>query len=98
MAYEQNLVVFEALKYEQPWTLASYRKFGGYEAWEKILREKTPPEKIIADCNAFVSETEGVVFNVMPSIHIPFTLSTRPLRSCTRYSPLSTFTLLYVWS
>jgi NADH-quinone oxidoreductase subunit F len=52
MAYEQNLVVFEALKYEQPWTLASYRKFGGYEAWEKILREKTPPEKIIEEVKA----------------------------------------------
>ncbi len=52
MAYEQNLVVFEALNYEQPWTLASYRKFGGYEAWEKILREKTPPEKIIEEVKA----------------------------------------------
>jgi NADH-quinone oxidoreductase subunit F len=52
MAYEQNLVLFEALKHEQPWTLASYRKSGGYEAWERILREQTPREKIIEEVKA----------------------------------------------
>jgi NADH-quinone oxidoreductase subunit F len=52
MAYEQNLVIYEALKYERPWTLEGYRKSGGYEAWEKILREKTPPEKIIDEVKA----------------------------------------------
>src|ERR1700678_3400121 len=49
MAYEQNLVLFEALKYERPWTLDGYRRFGGYQAWEKILREQTPREKIIEE-------------------------------------------------
>ena len=49
---EQNLCVFEALKYAEPWTLAGYRKFGGYQAWEKILREKTPCEKIIEEVKA----------------------------------------------
>jgi NADH-quinone oxidoreductase subunit F len=52
MAYEQNLVVFEALKYERSWTLEGYRQFGGYSAWEKILGEKTPPEKIIDELKA----------------------------------------------
>src|SRR6201995_4087463 len=52
MAYEQNLVLFEALKHERSWTLEAYRKFGGYQAWEKILREKTPPEKIIDEVKA----------------------------------------------
>jgi NADH-quinone oxidoreductase subunit F len=52
MAYEQNLVLFEALNHERPWTLESYRKFGGYEAWEKILREQTPREKIIEEVKA----------------------------------------------
>ena len=52
MAYEQNLVVFEALKYERSWTLDGYRQFGGYEAWERILREKLPPEKIIEELKA----------------------------------------------
>ena len=40
MAYEQNLVLFEALNHERPWTLDGYRQFGGYQAWEKILREQ----------------------------------------------------------
>src|SRR5450432_3157822 len=52
MTYEQNLVLFEALNHERPWTLESYRKFGGYEAWEKILREQTPREKIIEEVKA----------------------------------------------
>src|SRR6266436_5180275 len=49
MTYEQNLVLFEALNYEKPWTLEGYRKFGGYQAWEKILREQTPREKVIEE-------------------------------------------------
>ena len=52
MAYEQNLVLFEALKHERPWTLQGYREFGGYQAWEKILREHTPREKIIDEIKA----------------------------------------------
>src|ERR1700749_592542 len=52
MAYEQNLVLFEALKYERSWTLEVYRQFGGYQAWEKILREQTPREKIIEEVKA----------------------------------------------
>jgi NADH-quinone oxidoreductase subunit F len=45
-------VLFEALKYERPWTLEGYRQFGGYQAWEKILREQTPREKIIDEVKA----------------------------------------------
>jgi len=52
MAFEQNLVIFGAIKYARPWTLEGYRKSGGYEAWEKILREKTPHEKIIDEVKA----------------------------------------------
>jgi NADH-quinone oxidoreductase subunit F len=44
---KMNLVVFEPLKFEQPWKLATYRKIGGYESWEKIIREKPPREQII---------------------------------------------------
>ena len=33
---------------------AVYRKFGGYQAWEKILREKTPREAIIEEVKAEV--------------------------------------------
>ena len=29
-----------------PWTLDSYREYGGYEAWEGVLRNQTPREEI----------------------------------------------------
>ena len=32
---------------DMPWTLASYRERGGYEAWEEVLRKQTPREEII---------------------------------------------------
>ncbi len=32
----RDLVVFEPLSLPESWTLAAYRKVGGYEAWEKI--------------------------------------------------------------
>ncbi len=49
MAFEQNQVIFEALAQERSWTLEGYRRAGGYQAWEKILREKTAREKIIEE-------------------------------------------------
>ena len=50
--YAQNLVCFEPLALERSWELATYRKIGGYEAWERILREKPAPEKIIEEVKA----------------------------------------------
>ena len=44
---KMNLVVFEPLKLERSWELETYRKIGGYEAWEKILAEKPPREQVI---------------------------------------------------
>ena len=44
---KMNLVVFEPLQLERSWELATYRRIGGYEAWEKILSEKPPREQII---------------------------------------------------
>ena len=32
---------------DSPWTLASYRERGGYQAWERVLRNQTPREEII---------------------------------------------------
>ena len=52
MPREMNQVVFEPLKLPESWTLATYRSIGGYEAWERILRDKVPPEKIIEDLKA----------------------------------------------
>src|SRR5688572_3623325 len=47
-----NLTVFEPLKLERSWELATYRKIGGYEVWERILREKPPREQIIEEVKA----------------------------------------------
>jgi NADH-quinone oxidoreductase subunit F len=47
-----NLVCFEVLKYPEPWKLDTYRRIGGYTAWEKILAEKTPREAIIETVKA----------------------------------------------
>jgi len=43
-----NQVCFTTLQFENdPWSLENYIKTGGYEAWKKILREKTQPDDII---------------------------------------------------
>jgi NADH-quinone oxidoreductase subunit F len=44
---KMNLVVFEPLKFAEPWKIDTYRKIGGYESWQKIIREKPPREHII---------------------------------------------------
>ena len=41
-----NEVCYATLKYDEPWTLENYRKVEGYGAWDRILKEKIPPEKI----------------------------------------------------
>ncbi len=50
--YPQNLVCFEPLGVERSWELATYRQLGGYEVWERILREQTPREQIIEEVKA----------------------------------------------
>ncbi|MFO1401199.1 MAG: NADH-quinone oxidoreductase subunit NuoF [Steroidobacteraceae bacterium] len=47
-----NLVCFEPLTAERSWTLETYQKFGGYQAWRKILAEKPPREQIIETVKA----------------------------------------------
>src|SRR5210317_1812431 len=42
-------VCFDTLQFDEPWTLENYLKVGGYEAWKKILQEKTPPEEVIEE-------------------------------------------------
>jgi NADH-quinone oxidoreductase subunit F len=44
-----NQICFTTLRFDQPWTLETYRKVGGYEAWKKILRDKLPPEFVIEE-------------------------------------------------
>ena len=42
-----NQVCFTTLQFDEPWTLENYLSIGGYDAWKKILAEKTPQEDII---------------------------------------------------
>jgi len=43
----EHNVVFTHIDEDQCWSLDAYRKHGGWEAWEKIVRDKTPQEEII---------------------------------------------------
>ncbi len=42
-----NEVCFRTLHLDKPWSIETYKENGGYQVWEKIVRENTPPEEII---------------------------------------------------
>lgn len=42
-----NEICFRTRHLAEPWSLEAYRSVGGYEVWQRILKEKTPPEDII---------------------------------------------------
>ncbi|RME33972.1 MAG: NADH oxidoreductase (quinone) subunit F [Gammaproteobacteria bacterium] len=42
-----NETCYETLRFDEPWTLENYLRIGGYEAWKRILSEKTPPDEVI---------------------------------------------------
>ncbi len=44
-----NDICFRTLQFDEPWSFESYRQVGGYSVLEKILKEKTPAEQIIAE-------------------------------------------------
>ena len=54
-----NEICFRTLHLDKPWTLATYTSAGGYEAWRKILKEKTSPETIIAELKKSVLRGRG---------------------------------------
>ncbi|OYY73845.1 MAG: NADH-quinone oxidoreductase subunit F [Gammaproteobacteria bacterium 28-57-27] len=45
-------VCFATRQFDEPWTLESYLKTGGYQSWRKILAEKTDPAVIIEELKA----------------------------------------------
>ena len=47
-----NEVCFATLQYDQPWTMESYLKSGGYQALRKILDEKISPTEVIEQVKA----------------------------------------------
>jgi NADH-quinone oxidoreductase subunit F len=52
-------VVFTTLGFEKPWTLENYRETGGYEAWKRILADRTPREDIIETVKASALRGRG---------------------------------------
>jgi len=56
---ENDNVCLTTLNFNPPWTLENYRKVGGYQAWEKILRGETSPEKVISEVKKSVLRGRG---------------------------------------
>ena len=46
MAYDQNLVCFNTFGQEKSWSIETYEKNDGYQAWRKILAGKMTPEQV----------------------------------------------------
>ena len=49
MSYKRNLVCFNTFGQNESWSLDTYVKNGGYEAWSKILSGKMSPDEIIEE-------------------------------------------------
>ncbi len=49
---QYNQVAFETFGLENSWSLEAYRSIGGYQALEKILRDKVTPEQVIDQLKA----------------------------------------------
>jgi NADH-quinone oxidoreductase subunit F len=47
-----NEVCFATLQYDQPWTMESYLKSGGYQALRKILNDKMSSGDVIEQVKA----------------------------------------------
>ena len=52
-------VVFTTLDAEQPWSMDTYLAIDGYQAWKKILAERTDPVKIIDNVKASALRGRG---------------------------------------
>ena len=42
-----NSVCFATLGLDEPWSIETYERVGGYQAWRKILAEKIPPAAVV---------------------------------------------------
>ena len=47
-----NFVCSGTFGLDEPWSMKSYKSTGGYEAWEKILREKISPADVVEEVKA----------------------------------------------
>ena len=51
-SYEKNLVCFQTLGLDEPYSISSYTSTGGYEAWERILAGELTPEEVVEKVKA----------------------------------------------
>jgi NADH-quinone oxidoreductase subunit F len=51
-SFEQNLVCFQTLGNDEPYSLATYLNTGGYEAWKSILAGELTPDEIVEKVKA----------------------------------------------
>ena len=66
MTYEQNLTCFTTFGEDPSWTLEVYEKYGGYEAWRKILAGGMTPDEIIDEVKASTRCISGQVQRYQP--------------------------------
>ncbi len=59
MTVSTNQVCFRTLSHQTPWSLEAYLSVGGYSVWQKIIKEQTPPENIIAELKTSVLRGRG---------------------------------------
>ena len=57
--YKQNLVCLQTLAMDEPWTLESYLKVGGYKVWKKILAGKMTPDDVITAVKSIRAARSG---------------------------------------
>jgi NADH-quinone oxidoreductase subunit F len=50
--FQHNLVCFNTFDEDEPWTLESYLKYDGYQAWQKILDGEMAPDEVIEEVKA----------------------------------------------
>lgn len=51
-AHTTNQVCYATLGHDEPWSMATYEKLGGYQAWKKILAGELTPEQVIDEVKA----------------------------------------------
>ena len=44
-----NEVCFQTLRQERPWSMETYARLGGYQAWNRILAGAITPDEVIED-------------------------------------------------
>jgi NADH-quinone oxidoreductase subunit F len=47
MAVFLNGICFRTIDKEQPWVMSTYREMGGWQVWQKLLKDKTPRAEIV---------------------------------------------------